>query len=128
MRNVYFISGHRNLTEKEFKDNYREPITNAAYEDHSTFIIGDCIGADIMAQNFLLEVLKVNPDRITVYYADDTPRMINPKITKLKGGYKTYSERDAAMTADSNIDIAFVRNEKKLSGTGENLLRRSKLK
>ena len=128
MRNVYFISGHRNLTEKEFKDNYREPITNAAYEDRSTFVIGDCYGADIMAQNFLLEVLKVNPDRITVYCASHTPRLVNPRITKIKSGYKTYTERDAAMTADSTVDIAIVRDPLKKSGTGANILRRYQLK
>ena len=32
------------------------------------------------------------------------------------------------MTKDSDCDIAFVRDEKKMSGTGENILRRNKLK
>ena len=128
MRNVYFISGHRNITDQEFKDNYREPLMNAAYEDHSTFVVGDYYGVDIMAQNFLVDVLKINPDRITVYHMLDSPRNINPKVTKTMGGFKTDSERDAAMTANSNVDIAFVRDEKKMSGTGENLLRRHKLK
>lgn len=128
MRNIYFISGHRNITEKEFKDNYREPLMNAAYEDHSSFVVGDYYGVDIMAQNFLLDVLKINPDRITVYHMFDSPRNINPKVTKTKGGFKTDSERDGQMTLDSTKDIAFVRDEKKWSGTGENILRRHKLK
>jgi hypothetical protein len=32
------------------------------------------------------------------------------------------------MTKDSDYDIAFVRDPKKISGTAENILRRNKLK
>ena len=128
MRTIYFISGHRNITDKEFKDNYAGALLEASLDDHNTFVVGDYYGVDIMAQNYLVDILKINPDRITVYHMFDSPRNINPKITKTKGGFKTDSERDAAMTAASNVDIAFVRDEKKWSGTGENLLRRHKLK
>lgn len=128
MRKVYFISGHRNITDKEFRDNYAPALMNAAAEDHSTFVVGDYYGVDIMAQNYLVDILSINPDRITVYHMFDSPRNINPKIKKTKGGFKTDSERDSQMTIDSNEDIAFVRDEKKWSGTGENLLRRHKLK
>lgn len=128
MRKVYFVSGHRNITDKEFKENYAGALLEAAYEERSTFVIGDYYGVDIMAQNYLVDVLKINPDRITVFHMFDSPRNINPKITKTKGGFKTDSERDAAMTECSNEDIAFVRDEKKMSGTGENILRRHKLK
>lgn len=127
MRNVYFISGHRNITEQEFKKNYTPLLMNAAAEDHSTFVVGDYYGVDIMAQNFLVDVLKINPDRITVYHMFESPRNKNPKITKTKGGFIGDSERDAQMTMDSTKDIAFVRDEKKWSGTGENILRRHKL-
>lgn len=128
MRKIYFVSGHRNITNKEFKENYAGPLMDAAYEDHSTFVIGDYYGVDIMSQNYLVDVLKINPDRITIYHMFESPRNINPKITKTKGGFQTDSERDAAMTMASNTDIAFVRDEKKWSGTGENILRRHKLK
>lgn len=128
MRTTYFISGHRNITEKEFKDNYAPAIMRAAAEDHSTFVIGDYYGVDIMAQNYLVDILHINPDRITVYHMFEAPRNKNPKITKTKGGFTTDSERDSQMTNDSQVDIAFVRDEKQMSGTGENLLRRHKLK
>lgn len=128
MRNVYFISGHRNITEQEFKSNYAGALMSAASEDHSTFVVGDYYGVDIMAQNYLIDVLKINPDRITVYHMLESPRNINQKIVKTIGGFKSDSERDSAMTNASNIDIAFVRDEKKMSGTGENILRRHKLK
>lgn len=128
MRKVYFISGHRNISEKEFKDNYAGPLLEASLNEHNTFVVGDYYGVDIMAQNYLVDVLKINPNRITVYHMFDSPRNKNPKITNTKGGFKTDSERDSAMTNDSNIDIAFVRDEKKMSGTGENILRRHKLR
>ncbi len=128
MRNVYFISGHRNITEQEFKKNYTPLLINAAAEDHSTFVVGDYYGVDIMAQNFLIDALKINPDRVTVYHMFESPRNKNPKITNTKGGFTTDSERDSQMTNDSTQDIAFVRDETKWSGTGENILRRHKLK
>lgn len=128
MRTTYFISGHRNITEKEFKDNYVPALIQAAAEDHSTFVVGDYYGVDIMAQNYLVDVLSINPDRITVYHMMDSPRNKNPKIMKTKGGFKTDSERDSQMTNDSQADIAFVRDEKTMSGTEENILRRHKLK
>jgi hypothetical protein len=49
---------------------------------------------------------------------------INPKITRTKGGYQTDEERDSAMTKDSMFDIAFVADNKVMSGTAENILRR----
>ena len=128
MRNTYFISGHRNITEKEFKDNYAAALMKAAEEDHSLFVVGDYYGVDIMAQNFLIDTLKIDPSRITVYHMYESPRNINPKITRTVGGFISDSERDTAMTNNSNVDIAFVRDPKKWSGTGENILRRHMLR
>jgi hypothetical protein len=54
----------------------------------------------------------------------DSPRNINPKITRTKGGFQTDDERDSAMTNDSTFDIAFVADNKVMSGTAENILRR----
>ena len=91
------------------------------------FVVGDFDGVDIMAQNYLMDVLNVEPDRVTVYYMGDGPKNINPKITQTKGGFKTHEERDSAMTANSFEDIAFVRDHTKLSGTAQNILRRKLL-
>jgi hypothetical protein len=41
-----------------------------------------------------------------------------------KGEFKTDKQRDAAMTAASTIDIAWVRPGKEYSGTAQNLARR----
>jgi hypothetical protein len=91
------------------------------------FVVGDYYGVDIMAQNYLVDVLGVDPDRITVYHMLEAPRSINPKIKNTVGGFESDRERDAAMTAASSDDIAFVRDNTKVSGTAENILRRHML-
>ena len=58
----------------------------------------------------------------------EAPRNKNKKIINLIGGFQNDEERDAAMTNASCEDIAFVRDNKKISGTGSNILRRYLLK
>lgn len=129
VQNTYFISGHRDITEAEFEVNY-EPMINLALHENpdAKFVVGDYYGADIMAQNYLMDVVCLDPSRITVYHMLESPRNINPSITKTKGGFKDDDERDSAMTAASSKDIAFVRDIKKNSGTAQNILRRHMLK
>lgn len=128
IENTYFISGHRDITETEFEINY-EPLINAALRNpDAKFVVGDYYGADIMAQNYLMDVVCLDPSRVTVYHMMESPRNINPQITKTKGGFQSDEERDAAMTAASSFDIALVRDNKKNSGTAQNILRRHMLK
>lgn len=129
VENTYFISGHRDITDAEFEFNY-EPLINLALHRNpeAKFIVGDYYGADIMAQNYLMDIVCLDPSRVTVYHMFDSPRNINPKITRTKGGFQTDDERDAAMTAASIEDIALVRDIKKNSGTAQNILRRHILK
>ena len=56
MRKTYFISGHRNITEKEFKENYGGVLFDASLDNHTTFVVGDYYGVDIMAQNYLVDI------------------------------------------------------------------------
>lgn len=125
---TYFISGHRNITQKEFDTNYVPALKTALENKDVYFVVGDYHGVDIMAQNYLIDVLKVDPRRITVYHMYNSPRNKNPKIQNTKGGFTSDSGRDEQMTKDSDVDIAFVRDPKKISGTAENILRRYKLK
>lgn len=125
---TYFISGHRNITEEEF-EKYKIEIQKIIKETPDTlFVVGDYEGVDIMAQNYLIEELKVSPSQITVYHMFEKPRNINPQITKTVGGFETDEERDSAMTNASFKDIAFVRTYQKLTGTAQNILRRKVLK
>lgn len=121
---TYFISGHRNISETEFEQ-YKNAIQNVLQtEPDAMFVVGDYYGVDIMAQNYLVNELKLDPNRITVYHMFTQPRNINPKITNTVGGFESDEERDAAMTHNSTFDIAFVRKHTELSGTAQNLLRR----
>lgn len=128
---TYFISGHRDITQEEFEKNYGSIIKNIVDNNSSgtiRFIVGDYYGVDIMAQNYLIDNLNFPPDRICVYHMFNKPRNIHPKIENRVGGFSCDEERDAAMTRDSHIDIAFVRDHLKLSGTAMNILRRNLLK
>lgn len=120
----FFISGHRDITEEEFDMYYAPVLQNYAEDTAIRFVVGDYYGVDIMAQNYLVDVLCIDPDRITVYHMLEAPRNINPKITKTKGGFIDDESRDAAMTRVTEGDIAFVRKGKETSGTAQNILRR----
>jgi hypothetical protein len=120
---TYFISGHRDITDDEFSI-YKQKIDEVLeHTPDAYFVVGDYQGVDIMSQNYLIE-RNVNPINITVYHMFTEPRNINPNIANVIGGFKTDEERDAAMTAISKHDIAFVRKHTKLSGTAQNILRR----
>lgn len=116
-----FISGHLDLTEKEFQEHYVPKIDLAIEENHH-FIMGDAKGADSMAMNYLYQ--KSLSERVTVYHMFTSPRNYVEGAWK-RGGYKTDSERDTAMTAFSNYDIAWVRIGREKSGTQKNLDRRN---
>ena len=136
---VYFISGHRNLTQEDFDMYYGEKLaqienkfqflTRLKEEDICTpyYIMGDYEGCDIMAQKFLIETLKVDSKRIKVYHMGDKPMNLFSNDVMLVGGFTTDNERDEAMTFDSDQDIAFIYDETKWSGTGQNILRRYKI-
>lgn len=128
IEHTWFISGHRDITPVEFEINYAPAIESVLNcDDDALFVVGDYYGTDIMAQNYLVETLNVDPDRLTVYHMFDSPRNCNPKIKNLKGGFSTDDMRDIAMTEDSSHDIAFVRDWTKISGTAQNILRRHQL-
>lgn len=138
---TYFVSGHRDLTAVEFTEHYAGEIRRAADEPGSRFVVGDSPGCDHMAQ-FELVSLGVSPDRITVFHMLGSPRKHVAGLPT-SGGYLTDDERDSAMTAASNVDIAWVRDhcdccyrstdrdrvylvcrKKRSSGTAKNLRRR----
>lgn len=121
---TYFISGHRNITEEEFIT-YKTAIQNILNKTPDAFfVVGDYEGVDIMAQNYLIDELGINPNQVTVYHMFETARNINKGVQYTVSGFKSDEERDAAMTEASGHDIAFVKDHTKWSGTGQNILRR----
>lgn len=119
----YFISGHREISQEEFNEHYVKALREIIEEDpKAEFVVGDYHGADTMAQEWLKE--NIRPDRVTVYHMFESPRVYRDSGFKKKGGYKTDEERDAAMTKESDKDVAFLRKGKRKSGTAQNLCRR----
>lgn len=120
----FFISGHVDATYKEFMEIYAPAIKKAIESYDADFYIGDCDGVDILAQNYLVDILNVNPNRITVCHMLEKPTNLNPKIKNVVSNFKTHEERDSFMTSMTDEDIAFVRDGKEQSGTAKNLIRR----
>lgn len=119
----YFISGHREISQEEFNEHYVKALREIIKEDpEAEFVVGDYHGADTMAQEWLKE--NIRPDKVTVYHMFESPRVYKDPGFKKKGGYKTDEERDAAMTKESDKDVAFLRKGKRKSGTAQNLCRR----
>ena len=124
-RRTFFISGHRDLTEEEFEQFYIPKINEVIDKYDADFVIGEYEGADIMAQNYLVDTLNYNLDKIFVYHMGDKPRCSNPKIKNFISGFSDDIDRDTCMTIDSDEDIAFVRKGRYESGTSQNIIRRT---
>ncbi len=118
---TYFISGHRNITKKEFKEHY-VPVIKAALKEDAKFVIGDYYGVDIMAQEYLL----MKTTKVVVYHMLISARN-NAGFCTI-GGFQNDESRDAAMTKISDEDIAWVRPGNDKSGTAINLRRRERKK
>lgn len=114
---TYFISGHLDLTRAEFAEHY-EPAIKKAWGAGGDFVVGDARGADLLAQGCLKDLCA----DVVVYHMFTKPRHCKGHPTK--GGFKSDRERDEAMTAASDADIAWVRPGREKSGTARNLERR----
>ena len=120
-RKVAYISGHLDVTLDEFRAHYCQPILDAIRAGHQ-FVVGDARGADDWANKFLWTFCNDLAD-ITVYHMLDAPRY-NAGELQTMGGFTSDDERDTAMTAASDYDIAWVRKGREKSGTATNIARR----
>ena len=120
---IYFISGHRDITQEEFDKFYVPVLKKAVLDNNGLFILAECKGVDTMAQIWLKENID-NPKRVTVYHMYEHPRFLATNDFNTTGGFVSDIDRDSAMTRNSNIDIAFIRPGRWTSGTAQNLLRR----
>lgn len=124
---IYFISGHRNVTQEEFDKYYKPRLDYIFLTNRSpVFVVAECEGVDQMAQDYLAE--RAARCSVTVFHMFDAPRYLASDLFRTKGGYKSDIERDSAMTCLSDIDIAFIRDPKIDSGTRQNILRRYVMK
>lgn len=126
---VYFISGHRDLTDIEFREHYKPIIDMVIDHDPiADFVVGDWEGCDTLTIAYLLDnlhftgqihVVCINEPRIK-YYGDD---LENYEQVVLH--YKdSYDECDASMTENSDFDIAWIRPGRENSHTAKNIKRR----
>jgi hypothetical protein len=116
---TYFISGHLDLSMDEFREHYA-PRLDAAIADDAAFVVGDAKGCDFMAQLYLWDARAL---RVQVFHMLTSPRN-NVGGFSAVGGFTSDADRDAAMTASSDADIAWVRPGRERSGTAANLVRR----
>lgn len=123
------VSGHLDLTQAEFDRHYLESLYEAVINGHK-IIVGDANGADRLAVQYLKLAARYwfDWDKLTVYHMLELPRTTDCRQATLKvplvGGFKSDEERDAAMTAASDYDIAWVRPGREKSGTARNIARR----
>lgn len=123
---IYFISGHRDLSEKDFKKYYVPKILKVINEDpNPNFVVGDYEGVDFMAQEWLIKTGY--REKLTVYHMWKKPKHLADGVIYTKGGYTSDLSRDSAMTEDSDFDIAYVAKPGK-SGTRCNINRRWTIK
>jgi len=116
---TYFVSGHLDLTMDEFREHY-VPRLAVAIAAEGAFVVGDARGCDLMTQLYLRDERAL---RVQVFHMFESSRN-NVGGFPTVGGFQTDNERDAAMTAHSDTDIAWVRPGRKNSGTAANLARR----
>jgi hypothetical protein len=118
---TYFVSGHLDLSMDEFREHYA-PQLDVAIVDDAAFVVGDAKGCDFMAQLYLWDARAL---RVQVFHMLAAPRN-NVGHFPMVGGFASDADRDAAMTAASDADIAWVRPGRESSGTATNLARRAR--
>jgi hypothetical protein len=121
VKKICFISGHRDISENEFREHYENKIFEAINQDCS-FVLADCRGVDEQSQKFLK---AFNVKDVKVYHMFEEPRY-NSGFECI-GGFQNDIERDTAMTEASDYDIAWVRPGKERSGTAQNIERRKNI-
>jgi len=138
VKKTVFISGHMDLSEKEFDTYYRKKIDEYC-EQGFGFIIGGATGADELALKYILsknsKIIVCLPDdeidvlkkRIgegikNVSMISHFKNIKNEKDEKLVSKFQC---RDIFMTNSSSIDLAFLRQYAGAgSASAENLYRR----
>ena len=145
-KKTYFVSGHLDLTDSEFKDQY-VPLLLEIYGTECTFVMGNAPGADTKTLRWLLNDAKIEPSRISIYAYSKNVKKLEQDIQLFKklgvqivldAAWQSATDRDAAMTRASTHDIAWVRSKEEqqkllgkkydpnwITGTQANLIRRT---
>ena len=123
---IYFVSGHRNLTQEEFDNFYAPKIDNIVNGDNcASFVVGDWEGLDSMFIDYMSKFEDWEYGFITIYCVDK-PRVDYQKLHNNVCIHccSNYDECDASMTKNSDFDIAWIRPGRGDSHTALNIKRR----
>lgn len=133
VKRTVFVSGHLDLTEVEFAERY-VPELHRLVQAGCDFVVGDARGCDYMVQYWFDTSFPFGGAPLTVNHMFQSPRQHHDpelggpfptaEIFRTVGGFQSDDERDAAMTAASTEDLAWVRPGRGQSGTAKNLRRR----
>lgn len=122
---VYFVSGHRDLTKEEFEEHYVPRINDVINRDNCVnFVVGDWEGCDFLFMNYIQKFEDYEYGYITIYCVQESRIGCFDHKTVGIRYCDTYDECDAAMTEDSDFDIAWIRPGKEDSHTAMNIKRR----
>jgi hypothetical protein len=134
---IVFISGHCNLSSKEFQDHYI-PRLDELLLHPVPIVVGNAYGADTKSFEYLTE--NNYPANLIIVYHHGTGKQKYPKDIQIVSNFTSYTKRDAAMTFASTEELLWVRPDeeskillgekfdpKRKSGTELNRLRRIKM-
>src|SRR5574344_25421 len=123
-KNVVFISGNTHLDEKRFITYYIPTLKVLVEQDDCLFNISDDDGVSAMCQAVFNSALK-DKTRVNVFGCKTKPKNYANSDFFYIGGFKTTEERDAALSATSNLDLHLVFNGKGVTLVKNNIIRRN---
>ena len=124
-----FVSGHLDLTAEEFALYYVARL-HAYIQAGCSFVVGDAAGCDHFVAEFFDASFPLGGAPLTVYHMLERPRyhgFPTAEVYRTVGGFTSDEQRDAAMTAASQVDLAWIRPGRERSGTARNIVRRQRI-
>lgn len=118
-----FISGNRDLSEKDFITYYLPYLHELISNDNVIFNISDDEGCSEFCQVYLNKVLT-DKSRVTIFGMGENPTHYLSDEFLYFGNFTTLEERNAAMTVCSGIDLHIILDGKGTSEVQKNLIRR----
>lgn len=124
---TYFVSGPDDFTEQEF-DVIAQKLTAAVDEagiDDTLFVLANSAKFGKRVQEYLIDVLGINPGNITLYKIRDCENYFFYNGVNINDDAESETEMDENMTYWSEHDITILRNwDTELTRESKNILRR----
>ena len=128
---TWFVSGPEDFTDEEFDVWIAEKLINAINEtqgdgnNEARFILQDTPKFGKQVQDYLIDVLGVEPENITICKLNGTDTSYSKDGVRVYDGCETEEELDEYMTTWSAFDIDIIRNwGTELTRQSKNILRR----